>query len=199
MCDYSLGGLPNRLAVDGEELIVHRFSTHSIGLASPVDLQSKIREVRQWDPSLWHQIKSLFAPAFDCRPVRAVCVPPGARLVLKSIPMDLRCKWSVGADESVFFMQTSAEVNTYRDALHFRTGRQVLLQDLREGISRCLAHPPSQHTCQSSKQAWKNRSMTWWHIRVRLVLPWLSTTLLKTLYFPAAHCSKAVRRRTPPT
>jgi hypothetical protein len=48
--------------------------------------------------------------------------------------MDLRCKWSVGADESVCFMQTSAEVNTYRDALHFRTGRQVLLQDLREGM-----------------------------------------------------------------
>jgi hypothetical protein len=41
---------------------------------------------------------------------------------------------SVGADESVFFMQTSAEVNTYRDALNFRTGRQVLLQDLREGM-----------------------------------------------------------------
>ncbi len=41
--------------------------------------------------------------------------------------MDLRCKWSVGADESVFFVQTS-DVNTYCDALHFRTGFQVLLQ-----------------------------------------------------------------------
>jgi hypothetical protein len=48
--------------------------------------------------------------------------------------MDLRCKWSVGADESVLFIQTSAEVNTYRDALRFRTGRQVLLQELREGM-----------------------------------------------------------------
>ena len=135
MCDYSLGGLPNRLAVDGEELTVHRFSTHSIGLASSADLQiMKIREARQQDQSLWQRIKSLFAPASDCRSVLAVCVPPGARLVLKSIPMDLRCKWSVGADESVLFIQTSAEVNTYRDALHFRTGRQVLLQELREGM-----------------------------------------------------------------
>ena len=134
MCDYSLGGLPNRLAVDGEELIVHRFSTHSIGLASPADLQSKMREARQRDQGLWHRIKSLFALASDCPPVRAVCVPPGARLVLKGIPLDLRCKWSVCADESVFFMQTSAEVHTYRDALHFRTGRRVLLQDLREGM-----------------------------------------------------------------
>jgi hypothetical protein len=135
MCDYSLGGLPNRLAVDGEELIVHRFSTHSIGLASSADLQiMKIRESLQRDQSLWQRIKKLFAPASDCRSVLAICVPPGARLVLKSIPMDLRCKWSVGADESVFFMQTSAEVNTYRDALRFRTGRQVLLQELREGM-----------------------------------------------------------------
>src|ERR1035437_6999535 len=140
MCDYSLGGLPNRLAVDGEELIVHRFSTHSIGLASPADLQTKTREERQRDQSLWHRIKSSFTPASDCLPVRAVCVPPGARLVLKSIPMDLRCKWSVGADESVFFMQTSTEVNTYRDALHFRTGRQVLLQDLASRTEvKCIA------------------------------------------------------------
>ena len=122
MCDYSLGGLPNRLAVDGEELIVHRFSTHSIGLASSADLQiMKIREARQRDQSLWQRINSLFAPASDCRSVLAVCVPPGARLVLKSIPMDLQCKWSVGADEGVVFTQTSAEANTYRDALQFRT------------------------------------------------------------------------------
>jgi hypothetical protein len=92
MCDYSLGGLPIRLAVDGEELIVHRFSTHSIGLASPADLQGKMREARQREQSLWYRFKSLFAPASDCPPVRAVCVPPGARLVLKSIPSDLRCK-----------------------------------------------------------------------------------------------------------
>jgi hypothetical protein len=25
MCDYSLAGVPNRLAVEGEELVVHRF------------------------------------------------------------------------------------------------------------------------------------------------------------------------------
>ena len=134
MCDYSLGGLPNRLAVVGEELTLHRFPTHSIGLASPLDLQMKIREGRQRDQSLWQRVNSLFAPASDCRSVLAVCVPPGARLVLKSIPLDLRCKWDVGADESVFFVQTSAEVNIHRDALHFRTGRQVLLQELREGM-----------------------------------------------------------------
>ena len=135
MCDYSLGGLPNRLAIDGEELMVHRFSTHSIGLASAADLQiMKMSEARQRDQSLWQRINSLFSPVPNCRSVLAVCVPPGARLVLKSIPMELRCKWGVGVDESVFFTQTSAEVNTHRDALRFPTGRQVLLQDLREGM-----------------------------------------------------------------
>ena len=34
MCDYSLCGIPNRLAVESEELVVYRFSTGSIGMAS---------------------------------------------------------------------------------------------------------------------------------------------------------------------
>ena len=39
MCDYSLCGIPNRLAVEGEALVVHRFLTGSMGLASRADLQ----------------------------------------------------------------------------------------------------------------------------------------------------------------
>ena len=35
----------------------------------------------------------------------------------------------------MIFVQTSAEVNTYRDAFCFGNGRQVLLQDLAEGMS----------------------------------------------------------------
>ena len=35
MCDYSLAGLPSRLAVEGEQLVVHRFPTGTLGLASP--------------------------------------------------------------------------------------------------------------------------------------------------------------------
>jgi hypothetical protein len=37
MCDYALMGVPNRLATEGEDLLVHRFRTRSIGLtASPI-------------------------------------------------------------------------------------------------------------------------------------------------------------------
>jgi hypothetical protein len=35
MCDYSLAHYPNRLAVEGEQLVVHRFSSGTVGLASP--------------------------------------------------------------------------------------------------------------------------------------------------------------------
>jgi len=68
MCDYSLAGIPSRLAVEGEELVVHRFSTGSIGLAFSCA-----------SPSRWWSVKQ----------TRAVCIPPGARLVLRDIPKDL--------------------------------------------------------------------------------------------------------------
>jgi hypothetical protein len=32
MCDYSLAHFLNRLAVEGEELVVHRFDTYALGL-----------------------------------------------------------------------------------------------------------------------------------------------------------------------
>ena len=34
MCDYSLASIPNRLAVEGEQLVAYRFFTGSIGLTS---------------------------------------------------------------------------------------------------------------------------------------------------------------------
>jgi hypothetical protein len=43
MCDYSLHGLPNRLAVEGEGLVTYRFPTGSGGLAPPTDIASANR------------------------------------------------------------------------------------------------------------------------------------------------------------
>src|SRR4051812_47719220 len=91
MCDYSLCGLPTRLAIEGEELVVHRFSTGSIGLASPADLTR-----REPIPtpvakrSVWASIKRFFATDAPEAATPAVCIPPGARLVLKNIPADLQ-------------------------------------------------------------------------------------------------------------
>jgi hypothetical protein len=133
MCDYSLGSLPNRLAEEGDELIVHRFPTSSMGLAPAAQLEAR-SEAFWRESSLWRHIKAfLTLPRF--RPgIHAVCVPPGASLIFKNIPSDLQRKWNVGEEETVLFTQTSAEFKTHRDAICFRNGRQVSLQHLREGL-----------------------------------------------------------------
>ncbi len=138
MCDYSLGGLPNRLATEGEELMVHRFRTGSKGLASPADLRpAKPTEVPAPQMSLWCRLKNFFVeqPYHTLKPC-AVCVPPGATLLVKNVPADLQMRWRVGPDEEVRFVQCSADVNRYRDSLQFKNQRQILLQELREGM--CL-------------------------------------------------------------
>jgi hypothetical protein len=111
MCDYSLAGIPNRLAVEGEQLVVHRFPA-SLGLASPCE------------PT---------AHAWSNKTTPAVCIPPGARLLLRDIPEDLQSHFHVGGDEEVTFVQTSANAYQYRDAVRFKNGQEVLLQKLRCG------------------------------------------------------------------
>ena len=141
MCDYSLHGYPNRLAAEGEELVVHRFGGASLGLASPSDLRPAMT-TNSGDPTLkkpwsWTAIKDWFLatspPGPPDKRTPAVCVPPGARLLLKDIPMGLQRKMEVGEVEEVKFVEISAGVNTYRDAVRFKNSRQLLLQALHEG------------------------------------------------------------------
>jgi len=99
MCDYSLAGIPSRLAVEGEQLVVHRFSTGSLGLASPCPSQSR-----------WWSAKQ----------TPAVCIPPGARLLLRDIPEDLQQQFGVGLTEEVAFAQLSATPYQFRDAVRFK-------------------------------------------------------------------------------
>jgi len=133
MCDYSLGGLPNRLAAEGDELIVYRFPTSSMGLAPAAHLRTMSGDHLRFQ-NLWRRIKAVLSLPRFCPSIQAVCVPPGASLILKSIPRDLQLKWDVGEEETVLFTQTSVEFRTHRDAICFRNGRQVSLQHLREGL-----------------------------------------------------------------
>jgi hypothetical protein len=112
MCDYSLAGIPNRLAVEGEELVVHRFPTGSLGLASLCASRSR-----------WWSAKQ----------TPAVCVPPGARLLLKDIPECLRREIGVGPAEEVTFVQLSAAAYQFRDAVRFSSGKEIRLQRLQCG------------------------------------------------------------------
>jgi hypothetical protein len=104
MCDYSLTGIQNRLAEQGEELVVQRFPTQSVGLASPA------------------------APGV------AVCIPPGARLVVSGLPAYLQTRLNVEEDVPVVFTQASMEVNRHRDAVRLPSGLELLLQNLPEGV-----------------------------------------------------------------
>jgi hypothetical protein len=133
MCDYSLMAMPNSLAVSGEELIVHRFEAGSVGLASALDLR-RIKECRKAQfRGVWPTIKAFFSPS-DSRSIPAVCIPPGARLLIRDIPAKLQqeCGFQDGVKEAVF-TQVTAVVNTFRDAVRFQNGVEVLLQRFDEG------------------------------------------------------------------
>ncbi len=131
MCDYSLMGLPNRLAKEGEELVLYRFPTATKGFASPADIACCCKSSSR-EPGLWETFKNMFrAPELDSVP--AVCVPPGTRLMLHDIPVELQHALDVDSVEPVTFTQLSSAVNSHRDAVHFRNGSEISLQRLREG------------------------------------------------------------------
>jgi hypothetical protein len=143
MCDYSLCGLPTRLANEGESLIVHRFHTQSKGFASPADLEAAAEKPAQRRSGLWGRISGWFSPV-PFRQAPAVCIPPGARLLLRDIPERLQQRFGVRAEETVTFVQLSIEAYQYRDAIQFVNGRDVLLQHLEDGQRAevlCLLSP----------------------------------------------------------
>ncbi len=132
MCDYSLLAIPNRVAVEGEQLVVHRFQTGAMGLAPAAEIAALATELHAarregW----WSALKTYFTPR-PAKVVCAVCIPPGARLLLRDIPERLQRDCRVGAAEGVTFTQISATEYHYRDAVRFSNGREVLLQRLEE-------------------------------------------------------------------
>lgn len=117
MCDYSLHAHANRLAAEGETLVTTRFPGGSMGLATPCDAQQ-------------HQQASWDRP--EVKPLVAVCIPPGAQLMLEDIPVRLRQEFQVGETEFVTFTQLGFEAYTHRDGVRFENGRELLLQRLNE-------------------------------------------------------------------
>jgi len=150
--------VPNRLARCGEELVVHRFPTGSLGLASPADL-AECAKPSMHSRNFWTAVKEFFNPPEPRKTVAAVCIPPGARLMLHDIPARLQDHLGVGPDEEVTFAQISATVNTYRDAVRFERGGTVRLQELREGqrvevLDLSMAEEPAPLISESMEVAW---------------------------------------------
>ncbi len=137
MCDYSLFAHPNRLAREGERLEVYRFSSMSIGLASPANiLERQQRKRSRTEPQRRFSLRAVLAwlnPPEPEEAVCAVCIPPGARLLIRDIRKDLQREFGVAEQEEVTFVELGLDEHRYRDAVRFSNGRELLLQRLREG------------------------------------------------------------------
>lgn len=114
--------MQTRLAIEGEQLVVYRFPSGSLGLTSPAERERYKPEIPGW--------RSWFNPRqAPC----AVCIPPGARLLLLDIPKRLQQQLGVGPSEEIMFIQTSATAGRHRDGIRFRNNQDILLQCLMEG------------------------------------------------------------------
>ena len=132
MCDYSLMGIQNRLAREGEDLVVYEFRTGSRGLT----VGTSVKNTDNAQPgcqNFWSFAKSLFAKLEPEPEKVAVCIPPGARLLLSDITEAVQSSFGVGASEEVTFTQLTTIPNRYRDAVRFPNGREILVQRLNEG------------------------------------------------------------------
>jgi hypothetical protein len=132
MCDYSVMSFPNRLAKNGEELVVHRFAGGVIGLASPLNLKSPRNPLTARLGTVWADLCGTPGER-RTRSVVAVCVPPGTHLMVRDIPTELQQEFDVGRTEEVMFTQISSAPFQTRDAVRFLNGHEVLLQRLKEG------------------------------------------------------------------
>ena len=145
MCDYSLMSFPNRLAVEGEDLVVHRFSSGSMGLASPAEVKRKKDAAAR--RSFWTVVKDWFVLE-PFGPVTAVCIPPASRLMMHNIPANFQKEYGLQAEEEVIFRQLTAEPNQYRDAIQFRNGRVLRLQELSRGQQVTVLDAGSPRPCE---------------------------------------------------
>jgi hypothetical protein len=125
MCDYSLHGIENRLAVEGEVLVVHRFQTGSKGLTAPSYLRTESKPRK----FLTLLTETFVNPIKEC----AVCIPDGAELIMTGISPGFQFSNGVSATEVVIFRQQSNEDATHRDAIEFNNGIIVTLQELEVG------------------------------------------------------------------
>ena len=129
VCDYSLMAIPNRLAVSGEDLVVHRFEAGVVGLASAFDLRRRQECRKAPVHGFWSRLKEFFDPP-HLQSIPAVCIPPGARLLVQDIPATLQheCGFQEEVEEAVF-TQTTAAINTFRDAVRFQNGVRFYCRD----------------------------------------------------------------------
>ena len=131
---------PNRLATESEELVVHRFRSGAKGLAAVSDLQRvslaltvRRKSLRSLLSEFCSRVGEIFAAPNESKSVPAVCIPPGAHLLLRDIPQQLQDQLGVRRVEEVTFTEITSSEFSYRDAVCFQNGIETILQRLQEG------------------------------------------------------------------
>jgi hypothetical protein len=151
MCDYSLFTVNNRLACESDDLVLHRFDTGSIGFCAVAELQQEMS--RSHFARGWSSFLRWMFPRKKCG-LTAVCVPPGARLLVAEVPKALRGNWGSLELQTVEFTQLSERSYAYRDALRLPDGENVLLQKLPEGLRAIvIALTPEEHAVETPAAA----------------------------------------------
>ncbi len=142
MCDYSLYTVKNRLACESDDLVLHRFDTGSLGFCAAAE-----RELEMNRSSLargWSSFLRWVFPLKQCG-LTAVCLPPGARLLVSEVPLAAKPIWGMLEMKTVDFTQLSERSYSYRDAFRMPDGQEVLLQWLPEGLrATVLAMAPNE-------------------------------------------------------
>jgi len=142
MCDYSLMAYESRLAEEGDDLELFRFSCGVNGL---------VKASRESLRGLWGVVRKIWNPD-PISPV--VCVPPGARLLLYNIPAVVQEARQCGSFEEVTFEQLHAEVGDFRDSIRFNNGEVVSLQRLPVGVRvKVLSVSVPEEVTESSRDA----------------------------------------------
>jgi len=131
MCDYSLYTVNNRLACESDDLVLHRFDTGSLGFCAQAELEKEMS--RGAFARGWSNFMRWLYPRKKCG-LTAVCIPPGARLLISGVPEEVRPGFELIELETVEFTQLSERSYAYRDALKFFDDETVLLQKLPEGL-----------------------------------------------------------------
>jgi hypothetical protein len=131
MCDYSLYTVKNRLACESDDLVLHRFDTGSLGFCAVAELQQEID--RSAFSRGWSSFMRWLFPRKQCG-MTAVCIPPGARLLVSVVPTVSRPFWGALERQTVDFTQLSERSYAYRDAIRLPDGETILLQKLPEGL-----------------------------------------------------------------
>jgi len=125
----------NRLALEGEQLVLYNLATGARDLVSIADVwRHKLALSPPGKSTFWQRITRLFKNAPDgAPPVSAVWVPSGTHLILKSIPTSLQQRYGLGEEEGAIFLRPDTAEGRLRGGLRFNNGALVQLQELRAG------------------------------------------------------------------